>query len=46
MESENKIIYQVEKSKLNYAFSLAEGLVNSKDNKKIKKNLESVWKIC
>ena len=46
MESEKKIIYQVEKSKLIYAFSLIESLVNSKDKNKIKKDLESVWKIC
>ena len=41
-----KIIDKVEKSKLIYAFSLIDSLVNSKDNNKIKKDLESVWKIC
>ena len=46
MVFEDKITDQVEKSKLIYAFSLIENLVNSKDNNKIKKDLESVWKIC
>ena len=46
MDFEDKITDQVEKSKLIYAFSLIENLVNSKDNNKIKKDLESVWKIC
>tara|TARA_S200000501_G_C20321342_1_gene524547 strand:- start:118 stop:357 length:240 start_codon:yes stop_codon:yes gene_type:complete len=46
MEFEDKITDQVEKSKLIYAFSLIENLVNSKDNNKIKKDLESVWNIC
>tara|TARA_Y200000002_G_C22537767_1_gene602588 strand:+ start:594 stop:833 length:240 start_codon:yes stop_codon:yes gene_type:complete len=46
MELERKIIAQVKKSKHLYAFSLIDGLVNSNDNDKIKKDLESVWKIC
>ena len=46
MEFEDKIIAQAKKSKLLYAFSLIDGLVNSNDNDKIKKDLESVWKIC
>ena len=46
MESEEKIIAQATKSKLLYAFSLIDGLVNSNDNDKIKKDLEIVWKIC
>ena len=46
MEFEKKIIAQVKKSKLLYAFSLIDDLVNSNDNNKIKKDLESVWKIC
>ena len=46
MESDKKIIAQVKKSKTIYAISLIEKLVNSEDNKKIKKDLQSVWKIC
>ena len=46
MKFREKNTYQVEKSKLNFAFSLIENLVNSEDNNKIKKDLESVWKIC
>ena len=45
MESDKKIIAQVKKSKTIYAISLIEKLVNSEDNKKIKKDLQSVWKI-
>ena len=46
MEFERKIIAQVKKSKHLYAFSLIDGLVNSNDNDKIKKDLKIVWKIC
>ena len=41
----NKFISQVNKSKLLYAFSLVDNLVNSEDSKKIKKDLDLVWKI-
>ena len=43
---EKKIIDQVNKSKLFYAFSLIDNIVNSKDSKKIKNDLHKVWKIC
>ena len=43
---EKKIIAQVNKSKLVYAFSLIDDIVNSKDSKKIKNDLHKVWKIC
>ena len=46
MCSDKKITAQVQKSKIIYAISLIEKLVNSKDNKKIKKDLQRVWKIC
>ena len=46
MCSDKKITAQVQKSKIIYAISLIEKLVNSKDNKKIKKDLQSVWKTC
>ena len=46
MKSDKEIISQIEKSKLIYAFSLIEDLINSKDNKKIKEDLNRVWKIC
>ena len=42
---EKKINAQVNKSKLVYAFSLIDRLVNSKDSKKIKNDLRKVWKI-
>ena len=46
MEIKNKKIFsQVNKSKLIYAFSLVDNLVNSEDSKKIKKDLDLVWKI-
>ena len=46
MEINNKkFISQVNKSKLLYAFSLVDNLVNSVDSKKIKKDLDLVWKI-
>ncbi len=46
MEIKNKkFISQVNKSKLLYAFSLVDNLVNSEDSKKIKKDLDLVWKI-
>ena len=43
---EKKIIDEVNKSKLFYAFSLVDSIVNSKDSKKIKNDLHNVWKIC
>ena len=46
MEIKNKkFISQVNKSKLLYAFSLVDNLVNSEDSKIIKKDLDLVWKI-
>ena len=42
---EKKIIAQVNKSKLDYAFSLIDKLVSSKDSKKIKNDLHLVWRI-
>ena len=42
---EKKIKAQVNKSKLVYAFSLIDNLVNSKDSNKIKNDLRKVWKI-
>ena len=46
MEIKNKkFISQLNKSKLLYAFSLVDNLVNSEDSKKIKKDLDLVWKI-
>ena len=46
MEIKNKkFISQVNKSKLLYAFSLVDNQVNSEDSKKIKKDLDLVWKI-
>ncbi len=41
---EKKIIAQINKSKLVYAFSLIDDIVNSKDPKKIKNDLHKVWK--
>ena len=46
MEIKNKkFISQVNKSKLLYAFSLVDNLLNSEDSKIIKKDLDLVWKI-
>ena len=46
MEIKNKKLFsQVNKSKLHYTFSLVDNLVNSEDSKKIKKDLDLVWKI-
>ena len=45
MDLEKKIIAQVNKSKLFYAFSLVDSIVNSKDSKNIKNDLHKVWKI-
>ena len=42
---DKKIIAQVNKSKLVYAFSLIDNLVNSNDSNKIKNDLRKVWKI-
>ena len=45
MDLEKKIIAQVNESKLFYALSLVDSIVNSKDTKKIKNDLHKVLKI-
>lgn len=43
---QNTFIKETDKSKLLYAVSLAESIIQSNDSDKIKSDLDRVWKIC
>lgn len=45
-EDDDLVIRNAEEAKLQYALSIADNLINSKDSNKISSDLDRIWRIC
>lgn len=45
-EDDDLVIRNSDKAKLQYALSIADNLINSKDSHKISSDLDRIWRIC